>query len=113
MIVGAVTINIVWTFVWLLLGGRLIGYRLTLFLRDIIPFGVAAAAVMAATGWITSPLANPWLLLLSRIALAAVLYYAVMRLAGAEILRECMGFLLHRKSKNAPAEESSTIADKA
>lgn len=113
MIVGAVTINIVWTFVWLLLGGRLIGYRLTLFLRDIIPFDVAAAAVMAATGWITSPLANPWLLLLSRIALAAVLYYAVMRLAGAEILRECMGFLLRRKSKNAPAEESSTIADKA
>ena len=113
MIVGAVTINIVWTFVWLLLGGRLIGYRLTLFLRDIIPFGVAAAAVMAATGWVTSPITNPWLLLLSRIALAAVLYYAVMRLAGAEILRECMGFLLRRKSKNAPAEESSTIADKA
>ena len=74
---------------------------------------MAAAAVMAATGWITSLLANPWLLLLSRIALAAVLYYAVMRLAGAEILRECMGFLLRRKSKNAPAEESSTIADKA
>ena len=68
---------------------------------------------MAATGWITSPLANPWLLLLSRIALAAVLYYAAMRLAGAEILRECMGFLLRRKPKNAPAEESSTIADKA
>ena len=32
MIVGAVTINIVWSFVWLLLGGRLIGYRLALFL---------------------------------------------------------------------------------
>ncbi len=101
MIVGAVALNIVWTFVWLLLGARTIGYRLLSFLRDTVPFGVAAALVMVATGWATSPLQAPWALLLSRIVLAALLYYVVMRVAGAKILQECMDFVLRRKTKEA------------
>ena len=34
-----------------------------------------------------------WILLISRAVLAIILYYAVMRLAGAIILKECMGFI--------------------
>ena len=34
-----------------------------------------------------------WLLLISRGAIAAILYYAVMRLAGTVILQECLTFL--------------------
>lgn len=99
MIIGAVSINVVWTFVWLTLGGRLIGYRLWLFLRDIVPFAVAAAAVMLATRLLTSALQAPWLLLLSRVIVAALLYYIVMRVAGAQILKECTDFVLRRKTK--------------
>lgn len=49
---------------WHALAAPLLRYRLALFLKDILPF-----------------------------ALAAALYYSVMRVAGAYILEECMQFL--------------------
>ena len=52
----------------------LLRYRLALFLKDILPFALAAAATSLCT----------W---------AAALYYGVMRVAGAHILEECMQFL--------------------
>ena len=97
MIIGAVSLNITWTWVWLWLGGHRIGYSVVAFLRDIAPFALTAAAVMGLTRWATSPIENPWGLLGARIVMAAVLYYGVMRLAGAQILKECTAFLLHRK----------------
>lgn len=112
MLYVTVAINIVWTFVWLTLGGRLIGYRLRLFLCDVVPFAVAAATVMGTTRVLTSPLQQPWLLLLSRIATAAALYYAVMRMAGAQILKECLDFILRKKRKDrVPAQEGSHNKD--
>ena len=36
------------------------------------------------------------MLLLSRVVLAAILYYAVMRLAGAQILKECQQFFMNK-----------------
>ena len=102
MVMAYTLLNILWVLVWHFFVCRLMGYRLYDFLSDILPFALTAAAVMAATGWITSlmvsalpasPYVSLWLLLTSRILLAAILYYAVMRLAGAVILNECLAFV--------------------
>ncbi len=94
-------INIMWLFVWHFFVRRLIGYRLRLFLLDVLPFALAALAVMTAVHFATQAIAELWLLLLVRIVLAAVLYYAVMRVAGAKILEESMAFIRTKLGRNA------------
>ena len=96
-------LNIIWVFVWHFFVRRLMGYRLLAFLKDIVPFALAAAAVMSLTWlltefivyslWFIDDYLKLWILLISRAVLAIILYYAVMRLAGAIILKECMGFI--------------------
>jgi hypothetical protein len=61
--------------------------------KDIAPFTMIAAVVMLVTHYVTLPVANLWLLLLSRIALAAALYYGIMRLLHVAILNECLQFI--------------------
>ena len=97
MIMAYVALNLTWLFVWFFFASKLTDYTLLLFLKDIVPFAFAAVGVMVAVGWVTAPIENLWLLLLSRVVLAAVLYLGVMRIAGAQILKESIGFL--RRSK--------------
>ena len=113
MVVAYTLLNIVWVFVWHFFVRRLMGYRLLHFLKDILPFALAAAFVMSVT-WIiteftvysffassggiagvqfTDDYLRLWVLLISRVVISTILYYAVMRLAGAVILKECMGFI--------------------
>ena len=93
MVIAYTLLNILWVFVWQFFVKRLMTYRLFDFLKDIIPFALAAAGVMVVTGFVTQSISNLWLLLLCRVAIAAILYYAIMRLAGTVILQECLTFL--------------------
>lgn len=88
---------ILWLLPWHHFAGRLIGYRWTDMLRDLMPFTLAAAGVMAATYYATETIGSLWLLIGTRVLTAAVAYYAIMKLAGAEILRECERFVMRRK----------------
>ena len=107
MVIAYTALNIVWVFVWHFFTRRLMGYRLLSFLKDIVPFALAAAGVMVVTGLITEFTVDSlqltddylklWLLLISRIVIAAVLYYGVMRISGAVILKECIAFILKKK----------------
>lgn len=99
MVVAYTIINTAWLFVWHGIVWRLTGYSLLPFLKDTLPFAIAALAVMAATHFATLPLHNLWLLLASRILMAAVLYYIVMRLAHAAILTECQAFIIGKLKK--------------
>ena len=103
MVVAYTLLNIAWMFVWHFFVRRLMGYRLTDFLKDILPFALAAAFVMGLTWLITYQFTvyslrftddymKLWILLITRVALAIILYYAVMRLAGAVILKEVIAF---------------------
>lgn len=87
---------IMWLLPWQLSAGRLIGYRWTDMLRDVMPFALASAAVMLATHYATAAVQQPHLLILLRIAMAAVLYYVVMKIARVQILRECEQFVMKR-----------------
>ena len=97
MVSAYTLLNIVWVFVWHFFTQRLMGYRLLSFLKDILPFALTAAAVMAVTGFVTQSIENLWILLLSRVVIAALLYYGVMRISGAVILKECLAFILSKK----------------
>ena len=88
---------------WHVFVRRLMGYRLLAFLKDIVPFALAAAGVMVVTYFLTEFIVYSlefiddylklWVLLISRVIIATILYYAVMRLAGAVILKECLTFI--------------------
>ena len=96
-------LNIVWVFVWHFFVRRLMGYGLLSFLKDIVPFALAAAAVMAVSWWMGEFIVYSllfiddylklWILLISRVVIAMLLYYGVMRIAGAVILKECLKFI--------------------
>ena len=85
-------LNIIWVFVWHFFVRRLMGYGLLAFLKDIVPFALAAAGVMLVTYFATQAISVLWLKLLCRVAIATLLYYVVMRVAGAVILKEVIGF---------------------
>ena len=94
MVIAYVALTLFWLFVWFFFASRLTGYRLLSFLKDTVPFALASIAVMIATGQITNQIESLWLLLLSRVVIAAALYYIIMRIAGARILAECIQFIL-------------------
>ena len=99
MVLAYVGLNVLWLFVWHTVVKRATGYRLRDFLRDLLPFVVTAAGVMTATHFLTVGISADWLLFIVRVPLAAALYYAVMRLAGARILQESMAFLRGGKKR--------------
>ena len=65
---------------------------------DTMPFRGFTIAVLAFTWWITLPIENLWALMLSRIAMAALLYAGIMWISGAKIMGEAIGYILHKKS---------------
>lgn len=99
MVKGFATVNILWMFIWFFFASRQIGYPLLDFLKDIVPFGLTAAAVMALTYLATSGIDSLIVLLTVRILAAVALYYLVMRLARVKILDECIQFFLKKIRK--------------
>lgn len=96
MVIAYTLINITWVFVWLFFVNRLTSYGLWFFIKDTTPFALAAFAVMAATHFATAAIHTLWLLLICRIAMAMLLYYAVMRMARVQILAECQQFIIKK-----------------
>ena len=96
MVIAYTLLNILWIFVWLLFVNLLTGYRLWFFIKDTAPFAVAAFAVMTVTYLATAGISTLWLLLICRIAMAALLYYVIMRVARVQILAECQQFIVSK-----------------
>ena len=92
--------NIVWLLAWQTQIHRLIGLRLWDVLKDIVPFMIIALAVMALTGWLTAGIASNLVLLLTRVAVAGVLYVGIMKLARVQILDECIAFVMKKINKH-------------
>lgn len=96
MVIAYTLLNILWIFVWLFFVNLLTGYRLWFFIKDTAPFAVAALAVMTVTYLATAGISTLWLLLICRIAMAALLYYVIMRVARVQILAECQQFIVSK-----------------
>ncbi len=99
MVAAYSAFNIVWLLAWQVQARRLIGLRLRETAADIAPFLAAAAGVMALSGLATQAITNHAALLLSRVALAAVLYFAVMKAARVQILEDCLLFAKNKFKK--------------
>ena len=104
-----VAINLVWLFVWYFFAQRLNDYPLLHFLKDIVPFALAAGVVMMFTQYLTGYVvetqtfvgdyARLWLLFVSRIVIFGALYFLVMKISHVKILDETLTFLKGKKVK--------------
>lgn len=99
MVTAYSVLIVLWIVPWHHFAGRLIGYSWHQLIRDIIPFTIAAAIVMVVTHYITRSISMPLLLISARVPIAALLYYTIMKLSGAEILKECERFLIGKMRK--------------
>lgn len=94
MVIYFVALNIAWLAIWQWWARRLTGLTFMEALRDIVPFLVFTLAVLAVTWWLTQGIENLWLLLISRVLIAAALYGGVMWLSGAKIMRETIRYIM-------------------
>lgn len=92
MLAVYVSVNILWLLTWHRFVQREIGLKLRHALADILPYALIAAAVMAAAMYLTQPVANIYLRLAGKVAIAAALYTAAMWGSGSVTFRESVRY---------------------
>lgn len=97
MVIFYVSLNIAWLFVWQACTRRLIGLRWWHAFKDIAPFFVFSLGVMTLTWWLTSELNISWTRMFLRIVIVIILYIGSLWLARAQILRESIDYIFHKK----------------
>ena len=93
MVLAYTALNVLWLTVWLGFAKRLAGYRLRSFLKDTLPFALAAATIAVGVHFATAQIHHLILLLVTRLLLAAALYVLLMKAARVKILDECAAFI--------------------
>ena len=96
MVIYFVCLNIAWLVIWQWFAWRLTGLTYFEALKDIVPFLIFTLAVLALTWWLTKGIDNLWLLLISRVLIAATLYAGTMWLSGAKIMREAIHYIFNK-----------------
>jgi O-antigen/teichoic acid export membrane protein len=109
MVMAYVALNVGWLFVWFAFACRMTAYPVWAFLKDIMPFCLAAAGAMTVAWWVTEFTVDClqfadgylrlWMLLVSRVVLGGALYLLVMNVVGAKILDEAVEYLKGKKVK--------------
>jgi len=93
VVLAFVVYTVLYFFVWHFFTKPITGYSLLDMLKDIVPFAFISLVTMAATYFATSFIENNWLLLLSRMVVAAVIYVGILKLLKAKVLDEALAFL--------------------
>lgn len=99
MLVAYCVFNIAWLFVWNHYVKREISLTYTMFVRDMLPYMMLSVIVMSATYGLTFWIDNVYLLLVSRIFIAALLYIFIAWIMRSEELAEIVAFLFKRKKE--------------
>lgn len=97
MLVVYSAVNVLWLFVWQYFAHRHAGLRLADVLKDTLPYMLAAAAVMAATWFITRGIESLLLSLLLKVTVAVALYSLLMWAFNSVIFRESIQYLFKKK----------------
>lgn len=100
MVIAYSAFLIAWLIVWQRIAHKLIGIRSIDTLKDIVPFCIASLATMAITFAATLPIHNNALLLITRIIIATIVYYGIMKAFHVVILDECIKFVTKKIKKN-------------
>ena len=98
MIIAYCIFNALWLFIWHYFAEKEIRIKLQMFLIDTLPYLLMATGVMVVTYHLTTPIDNIYILLVARIAIAALLYIGTAWIAGSKELDEITGFLFKRKT---------------
>ena len=98
MIIAYCIFNALWLLVWHRFAQKEIKLSIRMFLQDTLPYLFLATAAMMTTHHLTLPIDNLYILLVSRIAIAALLYIAIAGIARSKELAEIKNFLLKRKA---------------
>ena len=96
MVAAFVAVNILWTLVWWWLVRQQTGLSLWLFLRDLLPFLLIAAACILAAAWAASFVPNVYLSLMVKVVVAVALYLVAMQLLHVATFREALAYLRKR-----------------
>ena len=99
MVVVYTLFLILWLSVWQWFARRLIGLRFRHALLDVLPFFIIAASTMILTWLLTHWISNNILLLISRVIIAAGIYFIILKIVHAAILEECIAFLRKKVGK--------------
>lgn len=99
MVVSYTVFMVLWLFVWQGAIKAIAGLRFKDACLDTLPFLVCSAATMTLVYFLTCGIANIYLLLLARVVLAAVVYFAIMKLLRVQILEECLAFAKKKFAK--------------
>ena len=99
MLISYCIFNAMWLFVWQYFAHREISISIPMFLRDVLPYMLLAAAVMCLTHIFTVSIDNLYVLLLSRMTIAACLYISASYILRSEELHEIICFLFKRKKQ--------------
>lgn len=98
MVIVYVCINILWLFIWRIYAHRFIGLKFRMLLSDLLPFMLPALVACFIGGIVASFTGGPLVLtFIIKIAVAAICYLGIMQLSNAEIMHECMNYLLKKK----------------
>ena len=92
--------NVCWLFVWRYFAGKEIAISIVMFLRDVVPYMLLAGSIMVVTYLLTCGIEDRLPLLLSRMAIAALMYVGISAAVRNEELREICEFLFKRKKNN-------------
>ena len=90
-------INIAWLFVWFGFVKREIDLKLGDMLKDISPYLLLSAALVTAAHYITRPIGNLYLSMITKVTFVAGLYALALWKLQSVIFRESIEFLLKKK----------------
>ena len=97
MILMYTCINIGWLFIWYYFVHREIGLRFLDAVKDIAPFAGTALIAMGISFIITRPITSEWLLMISKILIAASVYLAILWVSRSRIQQETLRYLFKKK----------------
>ena len=93
MIITYVCINICWLKIWHHFVYQEILYKFTNFIMDILPFVSISAIVMITTYYLTTSIINIYLLFISKIIIACIIYLLIMWISGSQTFKESLQYL--------------------
>ena len=97
MLVAYCVFNALWLMVWHYFANKEIRLTLQMFIDDTLPYLLMAAVIMVVTHLSTTFISSPYILLASRIGMAATLYIGFNYLVHSKEFCEIINFLFKRK----------------
>lgn len=92
-----VAINVAWLFVWHFFVHREIGLRLRELLTDILPYLLLASTLTVSAYFLTQPIENIYLRLLTKVLFVAIGYMSILWKSDSVIFHECINFIRKKK----------------